>query len=422
MKIYHGTLDLARARGAGGAARAAPAGARRGSPAGVMAWHLALLFASARRETFLPADASWCGGQVALGGHRAGSVRFDWLGVSARVSVKDATWVTVIATTAAPTTGTRLRAYTSDQGFGLYPLVSFWVSPHAANETLLFAVDNSSYGRTLTLENMLENPDATTIHGFRTDGHFVPDLHPLPPNRNIEFIGDSITAASNLVRPAGAPPCRGGQFQMDWTKSYAALLCHRFGASCSTIAVGGKCMMKECGGLQMPDFYNSALISDAPRDTYKFGASGWVPQAVFIDLGTNDERVLHSMKKQHPNGSTVFVRETVAFLHSIRARYSGGKEPWVNMSFFLAAGPIRNFTARASRAVPIAVDQAISEGLDATFVDLTGACSIARHHAPDNVDKCDGCSAHPGIEGHFEMAQLAHPVLAGHMGWGDVVS
>jgi hypothetical protein len=205
-------------------------------------------------SSFLPAGDAlvrWSGRTAP--GAAPGSVRFDWLGVSARVSVRHATWVTVVATTTAPTTGTRLRAYTSDQG-GLYPLVSFYVSPHAANETLLFAVDNATTepGRTLTLENMLESPGATTIHGFRTDGSFVPDLHPLPLHRNIEFIGDSITAATNLVRPAGAPACRGDSFQQDWTQSYAALLCHRFGASCSTIAVGGKCMMKECGGLQMP--------------------------------------------------------------------------------------------------------------------------------------------------------------------------
>ena len=168
------------------------------------------------------------------------------------------------------------------------------------------------------------------------------------------------------------------------------------------------------------DYYNSALISDAPNATYTFGANGWVPQAVFVDLGTNDERVLHSMKKQHPNGSTVFVRETVAFLHSVRARYSGGREPWANISFFLAAGPIRNFTARASRAVPVAVERANAEGLDATFVDLTGACPAARLHAPDNVDGCDGCSAHPVVEGHYEMARLAHPVLAAKMGWVDL--
>eukprot|EP01046_Picozoa_sp_COSAG06_P054439 COSAG06_NODE_9695_length_1842_cov_1.570855_2_plen_205_part_00 len=122
-------------------------------------------------SSFLPAGDAlvrWSGRTTP--GAAPGSVRFDWLGVSARVSVRDASWVTVVATTTAPTTGTRLRAYTSDQGFGLYPLVSFYVSPHAANETLLFAVDNATAEprRTLTLENMLESPDATTIHGFRT--------------------------------------------------------------------------------------------------------------------------------------------------------------------------------------------------------------------------------------------------------------
>jgi hypothetical protein len=137
-------------------------------------------------------------GRTVRGAH--GAVQFEWLGVSARVSVSNATWVSVIATTAAPTMGTRLRAYTSDQGFGLYPLVSFWVSPHAAgNETLLFVIDNSSLGdRTITIENLMDQKYATTIHGFRTDGTFVPDLNPLPVNRNMEFIGDSITAATTV--------------------------------------------------------------------------------------------------------------------------------------------------------------------------------------------------------------------------------
>ena len=39
-------------------------------------------------------------------------------------------------------------------------------------------------------------------------------------------------------------------FQADWSQTYSGLLCHRFGAACSTIAYGGKCMMREgnCGG------------------------------------------------------------------------------------------------------------------------------------------------------------------------------
>jgi hypothetical protein len=71
-------------------------------------------------------------------------------------------------------------------------------------------------------------------------------------SRRIEFIGDSIAAATNVVRPEGmSHGCGDGGYQSDWSQTYEGLLCHRFGASCSTIAVGGKCVMHECGGLQV---------------------------------------------------------------------------------------------------------------------------------------------------------------------------
>ena len=61
--------------------------------------------------------------------------------------------------------------------------------------------------------------------------------------RSIEFVGDSITAATNVVRPEGAThSCGDAGYQSDWSLTYAARLCHRFGAACSTVAVGGKCV------------------------------------------------------------------------------------------------------------------------------------------------------------------------------------
>lgn len=51
------------------------------------------------------------------------AVQFDWLGVTARVSVTGATYVTANITTTATVRGTRLKAYMSDQGFNLYPEV-----------------------------------------------------------------------------------------------------------------------------------------------------------------------------------------------------------------------------------------------------------------------------------------------------------
>ena len=383
----------------------------------MLLWPLLLLAANGALGAYLPAPSPLVGWSGRTGpGVTPDSVQFDWLGVSCRVSVRGATWVTVVATTTAPTMGTRLKAYTSDQGYELYPLTAFFVSPLAANESLVFGLSDANatlaqnQTRTVTLENMLGVDSVTTVHGFRTDGAFIADPRPPPARRNIEFVGDSVSAATNLVRPAGAPACRGTYAQMDWSLSYAALLCHHFGASCSTIAMGGRCMMRECGGLQMPDYYKSQLRSEAPAPTHDFGAAGgWRPDAMVIELGTNDERAIHG----HPGYNESFANQTVAFLQSVATRY---RKP--DVEFFLAAGPIRNFTGSwATKAVPVIAARARAAGLRATVLDVTGACAVARLHAPDNVDLCDGCSAHPGVEGHREMYIKAAAVLARTMGW-----
>ena len=101
---------------------------------------------------------------------------------------------------------------------------------------------------------------------FRAQRERVRSLYEALPVQagDIVFLGDSITAATNVVRPAGAPSCGDAGYQSDWSQSYAALLCQHFGASCSTVAVGGKCMMRECGGLQMPEYFRARMMRGAP--------------------------------------------------------------------------------------------------------------------------------------------------------------
>ncbi len=129
------------------------------------------------------------------------------------------------------------------------------------------------------------------MSSFSTDGAFVAlapgDRFGGPQNdRRIEFVGDSITAATNVVRPPLAPNCADGGYQSDWSQTYEAQLCHRFQASCSTVAVGGKCVMRECvGGPQMPQYLQAQNFADITGPpTYNFTA-GWAPAAVFINLG-----------------------------------------------------------------------------------------------------------------------------------------
>lgn len=373
------------------------------------------LVAAANAADLMASDpkVDWSGRRVA---NADGSVSFDWLGVAARVQVQGATFVTVTATSDAAHRGTRLKAYISNQGFPLFPQVQFWVPPkdHAfmSNTSALFTSDGGSV--VVTLENIVDaqyGTGKTTVWAFHTDGTFTDpgqrqptEAAPIPAggHRRLEIIGDSITAATNVVRPPGAGSCGDGGYQSDWSQSYSGLLCHRFGADCSTVAVGGKCVMRECGGLQMPDYFTAAFYGDGRNPTYNF--SSWAPDAMVIDLGTNDMRAI---TKIGAGGMAQFTNETVQFMKTATVLYN---KP--DIEFFLTAGPMENATQIGTTD---AVTQGKAMGLKVTFINMTTACWDARQHG--NSDWCDGCAGHPGIEGHRGMYEAAWPVIGQVMGW-----
>lgn len=355
-----------------------------------------------------------------------GTVSFDWLGVTARLSVQNATYVAINVTTSAAR-GTRIKSWVSDQGFSMFPMTEAWVegalsahahassSRRAASEsTLLWTAASPSHEvRLVTVSNNVAPQYATgltTVASFATDGSFLASP---TQTRRLEFVGDSITAATNVRRPAGAPHCGDAGLQSDWAASYSGLLCARLNASCSVIAVGGKCLMRECGGLQMPDYYGSTLYTDAPRRTYTFGAGGaWRPDGIVINLGTNDMRVI---KRAGSPMAQRFTKETLAFMRNASLAYSGnGSGPAPNITFFLTSGPMENTTMAATQA---AVAAANAEGLRAVWVDMRDACVDADLHAPDDTDGCDGCAGHPGVQGHRGMTAAALPVISRVMGW-----
>lgn len=111
---------------------------------------------------------------------------------------------------------------------------------------------------------------SATLISLSTDGTFVtPQIQPTVATRRIEFVGDSITAATNLRRPAGdpafgipqAPTCGDSGLYSDYPLSYMAQLCQAFGANCSTIAWGGKGMFKNCcdQSTTMPEYFQQRL-------------------------------------------------------------------------------------------------------------------------------------------------------------------
>ena len=65
--------------------------------------------------------------------------------------------------------------------------------------------------------------------------------------RTLHFLGDSITAATN-VHGLGLVKCGDAGKESDYLASWAGLLGSAFDADCHTVAVGGKGLVKNCCG------------------------------------------------------------------------------------------------------------------------------------------------------------------------------
>lgn len=377
------------------------------------------------------------GGRARVHKH-TGAVGFNWLGVTARVTVTGAHYLAVNVSSTSKGRGVRLRSYIDDQNSRHLPAATVWATPFPEQALHTIFASNDPSQRTVTLASLVP-PEyqgmGTTVVSFETDGKFVNSstgssswpYQRLFAQRKIEFIGDSITAATNVNRPPGDGGCGDSGYNSDWGLSYSALLCRYFGSSCSTIAVGGHCMMEECGFPQMPDYFRAQSFYDPPDvlDTFDFsyGGAGAAdqsarpPDAMVIHLGSDDWREI-GPNTTGPKADS-FTNQTVAFMLNATRLYKRA-----NLTFFLPTGPMVNQTMGATQR---AIAAARRLGLNAHWIDMRRTCVGLVHQTHDasasfceetkGCSLCDGCSGHPGEQGHFNMFAAAAPVIAAQMGW-----
>lgn len=368
--------------------------------------------------------------------HEKGQVHFDWLGVTAHITVTNCQYVAVVVNTSAEGRGTRLRVYIDDEGALFVEQAQFWVTNEPTNKHVLYAASPQAPGgigptRTITMVNQVP-PEyqvfSTIVIGFETDGTFLNSstgstnwpYFRLFHERSVEFIGDSITAATNINRAPGSPGCGDMGLESSWGQSYSAHLCRYFGAQCSTIAVGGHCVMEECGFPQMPDYFQAQSFYDPPDvlGTYNFSnhlETKRAPDAIVIHLGSNDFGHGGNWSSSTSNasgqaalgpGAESFVRQLVALMLNATLSYRSS-----NITFFLPTGPMVNSTMAATLA---AVKQGRAIGLNVHWMDMRRTCVGLVHQTHDaaqsfcDVTKscsyCDGCAGHPGVQGHFNSA------------------
>ena len=334
-----------------------------------------------------------------------GSVSMDWQGVAASFQVvgQNAT-VSLYANCTLPWGRGKVTVYVND--YAASELFVIAGTPrYLLAAGLPSAVNNVTVAYTLEPLLALASPSAFMnffafeVQSVDGSAHFLPAV---PLSRRIDIIGDSISAGSMTDRLEGVnAPLSMNEGCAPWApvtgyshaQTWEAISCRYLRANCTTTAWSGRCLAKTSKGATLPALYPFTFAS------HQGVAWGFTqsrrPDAVLVHLGTNDYG-------SPPVDDAFFTATYVAFMRNITAFYAASPGP-STIQFFAAIGHMS--PTLPLNATLAAIAQARAEGIAATLLDLRNATTL------------DGCGGHPGVIGHFEIAQLAVAQISAVLGW-----
>ncbi len=218
---------------------------------------------------------------------------------------------------------------------------------------------------TVTLRQRTEaSYSIAEFHGFRIEG--VPGTAPAGSERRIEFYGNSITCGYGILATDANQPFK--TETEDEGRTFAAQASDSLGAERRTICWSGKGVVQNYGGdTQYPTL---PQLSDrvVPSETgNRQDFTGWVPQVVVIDLGTND----YSTASKQPD-SAKFYRTYLAFVDTLHVRYPKAR-------FVLVDGPMMsdgypaglNTLSKLKKHIDNIIADVSKRGIQATHLSLT---------------------------------------------------
>jgi len=228
---------------------------------------------------------------------------------------------------------------------------------------------------------------------FPPGGSLLPP--PQRPNRRIEIVGDSISCGLGVL--GVGPTCTPTNANEDHDDSYGALTARALNADLITIAWSGKGMYEDYGGATtstMPDLYPYSMPTQ-PATATLWNFSEWTPDAVVINLGTNDF--------WNGDPGAQFESTYLSFVQTVRGHYP-------NAYIVCANGPLLvspDFTT-AETYITGVVSQMKAAG-DTRIEYL----SFGMQGAGNGY----GCDYHPSAATHAIMATTLEAALSSALGW-----
>ena len=153
-----------------------------------------------------------------------------------------------------------------------------------------------------------------TLLGLGAAFNLAPNNRP----RRLEFIGDSITAGYGVLGTERDPGYE--TFQQDGTYSYAYLTSEALSAEGRYICLSGKGIVCNCNGdrtdIRAGEYFDRQSVSEKEKCR-----DGWTPDAVIINIGTNDAG--------GPAAFDEFGQAGEALIRGIRERYPEAYIIWL---------------------------------------------------------------------------------------------
>lgn len=254
------------------------------------------------------------------------------------------------------------------------------------------------------LQAMNEDPNTRIIiKGLRTDGEF---REPPVYDYKLEFIGDSICSGEGSYGAVSDEDWTA--YCMSYSRTYANFIGHALNAECRVMSQGGWGVFSGWDNDRrhyIPKFYDHicGLACGTVNDKYGAGKpydfSSWIPDAILINLGTNDcatfsqppftdpdTKEVYKMNK-NPDGTPVredielIIEAAAGFLETVRKNNPSSHIVWL----YGMLGYELN--------LPLA--EAVNR-----YKEKTGDNNVAFLQLPTVNDKTFGARMHPGLDAH----------------------
>jgi lysophospholipase L1-like esterase len=245
-------------------------------------------------------------------------------------------------------------------------------------------------------DEAFDEPSQLLGFTFGAGGALLPP--PVTPNRRIEVIGDSISAGYGVE-------CTNASQHFSQTTenaydAYGPVTSRAVSADLHLIAWSGKGLYQNDDGTMtetMPILWLRTIPTDA---TSMWNFASWIPDAVVINLGTNDYAV------SGPDPTANFTTAYLAFVAQIRTVYPKAQ-------LFLSVGPMLSGThfTEAEGAIESVIASRKTAGDTALSLVV-----FPTQDCGSDGSGC-GCDYHPNVATQASMATILEGSLHTALGW-----